>query len=1172
MSGTATTAASEWQARAREKSGGASGSCSSRPAARTPPVAGLEGQFRIPRNGGATDGPRGGDGGRGDSEQPARQGSPDACPAACSLGWCAQAWTLRVVLLSVLIGALAALSYFTGQVDVASCAMSYSRPQYLEQTEFGQSWTRYSTKYKLFLYREGGFDRHMNPSRVPVLFIPGNAGSHKQVRSIASATSSAFVDFVGKNPDAAAERGQIGYDFFTMSLNEELTALHGYSILEQADFVNDAIRYILSLYPKSRARHAQAAGGATLALPTSVAIIGHSMGGVVARTAFTLPSYIAGSVQAIFTLSTPHNNPTASLECHVSDVYDRVNRFWRHGFRNGTLGDVSLVSLAGGSLDAMINSDYAYVGDIAPPRNALSVLSSGVNDVWLSVDHQSVLWCYQMARKFAAMIVQVLDARRPSQLLPLDERMDIMRRQLYSSIDDGFAASRPQIARTTATESYRYVHLAASTTLTLSPTDVAALLSASDVRPRKARAMHLLPLDGQAAGARPVLQLLYDPRLFTAHHDEVELAQFQPALLGCNRRASQGTPDAAPGVICETVPMPEVAKLPLRRRSDDRSAPVNSLHYLEAPLAVVERFEYLGLEIPADATAEGFLQAAVVDAPKQLEWSPGHRRLALPTTIRVPASGDALGMRTRIRLAVPENPLIVFRATITAQHSAPEAESQPPRFHPVVRQSDGRRFESKFWYDERVADIAIHGRGVYFSDESLAGAGEDGRAAGAQWDGLYIDIWADTAAVSGLDVTLRINWYSSLNRMVKRYDMALLALSFVWACLVMAHQLWTWNAGAAAESAADAGEPPVFPSCLSSIERLIRNGTLAAMLVAGLLTPVAQELVAWTMRDTWSPEVMLWWNNLFMGVRGSGWTLCLAPVLLVVISLGFVVLQALVLAAICKLVARMVVRSSRAASSADVAAASAECPKQQPADLLARALLATLAFVVLVSTLVPYQFAFLVIYMAQLITVVQTVSSAYLAAASGTRQRMHAAAALQSLANYQLGLLLFWTSGLPYCAPELLVWVRNLSVLWFEDAPADHNLANVAGYFALRLLASYRVVPRLSGRTAWLPRMLVYTVIGLSIAYAWLFGTRKPYVLYTVANAISALLVAVHVLDGPLRRIAAAGKRTPTPPSPDTASPTELPPASLSANNRSAQETARLASGTPKSQLDRKLR
>ncbi|KAJ1757584.1 GPI inositol deacylase, partial [Coemansia sp. RSA 1752] len=913
--------------------------------------------------------------------------------------------TLCLLLATVVVGLTTAHSYFHGQSDTPNCGMSYSRPRYIEQTEFGRSWTRYSAKYKLYLYREGGFDVHDQPFRIPVLFVPGNAGSHKQVRSIAAASSSAFVKMVGESPHLVDE-GCVGYDFFTVGLNEELTALHGYSILEQADFVNDAIRYILSLYPKTRAKHQLSQ--TKMALPTSVVVVGHSMGGVVARTAFTLPNHIVGSIHAIFTLSTPHNNPTASLERHVEDVYNTINQFWRRGFRNGTLDDVSLVSIAGGNLDSMINSDYAFVGDLAPSRNALSVLSSGINDVWLSLDHQSILWCAQMAHKFSAMMVRIMDARQPTQLVPLDERMAVMRELLYPSIDG--EVSEGVMDKPMGSESYRYVRLADNDEVKLHPVDVRALADYSQTRSRKARALHLLPLHKEGGYNGQVVQVLYDPQLFADQPFDASQTNVQLALLGCNRNSTHNIADADVNVLCTTLSIPKVTKLPLKRDGDDPNLPVHSLHYIEYPLSL-DQYEYVGIEVPAKPGIQGFLQASLTDQPQATEKTIGNTQLLVQPLTIVP--DHKLGVRSRIKLNVPEDPFIVYRTKLVLRRNPATALSQEAKFGPVVRQSDGRRFESKFWYDQHTLDLAIHGRGAYLPTDSEP---SNKTVSSDMWDGLYVDVWADPGYYAGLELTLCINWYSSLNRMVKRYDMALLAMSFVWASLVLLHQLRVWNSDGK------------FPGPLQAIERLVRNGTLAGLVVAAGATPLVQGLVAHVMHDTWSTTTLVWWNNLFLGVRGGSIATVAVPALLVVIALGFVLCQAIVLTAVCAL--------------ASWIGSHITTVNVKTAAVPGRALAATIAFVVFVSTFVPYQFAFLVIYLAQLITVVRTQILSH---------------KTPNLAHYQLGLLLFWTSSLPYCAPELLVWVRNLSVLWFDDAPADHNLVSMVGYFALRMLASYNI-------------------------------------------------------------------------------------------------------------------
>ncbi|KAJ2455455.1 GPI inositol deacylase [Coemansia sp. RSA 2336] len=942
--------------------------------------------------------------------------------------------------------------------DHLNCAMSYSRPQYIEQTEFGRSWTRYSAKYKLFLYREGGYDVHNTANRIPILFVPGNAGSHKQVRSIASATATAYVEMLGKSPELL-DKGCIGYDFFTLGLNEELTALHGYSIVEQADFVNDAIRYILAQYPRARARYKLPSQTAEFALPESVVVIGHSMGGVVARTAFMLPNHIPGSVQALFTLSTPHNNPTASLEWHVEQIYSQVNQFWRHGFHNGTLDNVSLVSIAGGNLDSMINSDYTYVGHLAPSRNALSVLSPGINDVWLGQDHQSILWCAQMARKFALLLIHIMDARQPSQLVPLDQRMDIMRRQLYPAIDYKQTDHIPY-ERITGLDNYRYTREVEGA-VKLYPVDMRMLAESNQQRRNKARGLHLLPLPDVRDR---IVQIIYDPWLFSDAVYGYDEPNVQLALLGCNRISNDN-------IQCTTLSIPTVTKLPLKQDGDDPRVPVRALHYIEYPAKEFAGFSYLGVEVPVKYGSKGFLRAAVTEQPQPRVSKLG----AISTNVKVTGSNGTLQVRNRVRLDIPESPFVVLNAKIRVRRSPQAALTASPQFAPIVRQSDEeRQFESKFWYNPDSVDLAIHGRGAYLSADTLSAKPEEDA-----WTGVYVDFWTDPDFTAEIDVAVSINWYSSLNRLVKRYDMALLALSFVWACLVLVYQLISWDSMA------------VFPSCLQAIERLIRNGTLAAMLVAAAVSPVVQIAVGRLMKDVWSDATLIQWNNLFMGVRGGGFTLVLVPMLLVVVALGFIVCQAVALTCICKLGALLISRVERFVGGAGVRES-----KQPDSIVPVRALLATIMFVAFVSTFVPYQFAFLVIYLAQLIATARSL----------TMHETHGA--------YQLGLLLFWTNSLPYCAPELLVWVRNLSVLWFEDAPADHNLINMAGFFALRLLASYYIVPRLHSEQpsriiGWM-RIVTYACFAMTVTCAWLFCTRRPYILYSVSNMVSMWLAFVH--------------------------------------------------------------
>ncbi|KAJ1674005.1 GPI inositol deacylase, partial [Spiromyces aspiralis] len=336
------------------------------------------------------------------------------------------------------------------------------RPFFIHQSEF-QSWTRFGSKYNLYLYRERGYldtlngsDRHASSvqsrRRVPVLFVPGHCGSHRQVRSIASTVTQMHAELIS---DGSGD-SLVDFDFFAIALNEEFTALHGHSLLEQAEYVNEAIRYILSLYDDDDVSSGGDNTTTTTATtttdsrrPRSVMVIGHSMGGMVARTAFMLPKHLDGSVDTIITLSTPHNFPPVALEQHIYDMYHEVNAFWRHGMalnnshRAPDLRDIALVSVVGGNLDGMINSDFAYIGHVVPePINGMTVFTTGIPDVWLSANHHSILWCRQLVRRLSRAIIELGYLGKTD----VKHRMQVFRRYFGSGFEVEAALGSPVAA------------------------------------------------------------------------------------------------------------------------------------------------------------------------------------------------------------------------------------------------------------------------------------------------------------------------------------------------------------------------------------------------------------------------------------------------------------------------------------------------------------------------------------------------------------------------------------------------------------------------------------------------------------------------------------------------------------------------------------------------------
>ncbi|KAJ6616258.1 PGAP1-like protein-domain-containing protein [Mycena sp. CBHHK59/15] len=166
------------------------------------------------------------------------------------------------------------LLYFA-TLDIANdlspqgCRMSYMWPSYVLQSQFDASWTPLARRYSLWLYREvDGHGRGWEPTHatdgVPVLFIPGNAGSSRQVRSIASSATRQYFEAPYVVAPEFRSRSLKPLDFFAVEFNEDLSAFHGPTIEAQTAYTSRAIAYILSLYPPG----------------TSIIIMGHSMGGI----------------------------------------------------------------------------------------------------------------------------------------------------------------------------------------------------------------------------------------------------------------------------------------------------------------------------------------------------------------------------------------------------------------------------------------------------------------------------------------------------------------------------------------------------------------------------------------------------------------------------------------------------------------------------------------------------------------------------------------------------------------------------------------------------------------------------------------------------------------------------------------------------------------------------
>ncbi|KAI8903193.1 hypothetical protein EDD86DRAFT_250600 [Gorgonomyces haynaldii] len=289
----------------------------------------------------------------------------------------------------ILLFGLSFWSHLNLGIDPKRCDGNYIQPWYLPQP-FVSSNPRLQQRYSLFLSRDKLSTLKLNG--LPVLFIPGNAGNYKQVRSFGAVAQRVKL----------WEKTVPNMDIFTIDTKYELSAFDPQFLMDQAFYCNEAIEYILGLYNNT---------GHT---PEAVYVVGHSMGGIVARYMLQLSNY-KNNILNIVTLATPHREPPFYLRRDMFEFYNSL--------RN-TLNQTTLVSVAGGTRDTLIDSGLSHTDTIFGPKHAFTVYTTGMPGVWSSCDHEGMVWCDQLLTTISRSIYRNFALQNQS----LEHRMDIQRR------------------------------------------------------------------------------------------------------------------------------------------------------------------------------------------------------------------------------------------------------------------------------------------------------------------------------------------------------------------------------------------------------------------------------------------------------------------------------------------------------------------------------------------------------------------------------------------------------------------------------------------------------------------------------------------------------------------------------------------------------------------------
>ncbi|KAJ3358703.1 GPI inositol deacylase [Allomyces javanicus] len=314
-------------------------------------------------------------------------------PRAAKRVWARRLLTFALVVVLAAWFALAA-HWFRDRSAwaVQRCTMSYMWPSYVEIPNdemfnavgaLAKMEIPVPPKYRLFLYREGTLDGDVRPGEsLPVVFVPGNAGSYQQVRSLASR---AAMMWAGDGPGTIVNRTDVKrFDFYTIDYYEELGALSGALVEAQAKYLHLVLWYFYHRYN----------------LTMHVPVIAHSMGAVVAR--------LAEPMGPIITLAAPHRAPPVPLDPYFNALYSVLDTLTTNKLFNWNAPAV--IAVTGGELDTNVAAAWADLH--APPANAswLSVPTTGMRATRTACDHQAILWC----REVVTAMVEALYAAQPA--------------------------------------------------------------------------------------------------------------------------------------------------------------------------------------------------------------------------------------------------------------------------------------------------------------------------------------------------------------------------------------------------------------------------------------------------------------------------------------------------------------------------------------------------------------------------------------------------------------------------------------------------------------------------------------------------------------------------------------------------------------------------------------
>ncbi|KAI0478773.1 GPI inositol-deacylase [Xylariaceae sp. FL0804] len=997
-------------------------------------------------------------------------------------------WTMSLLALFTSVAGVALMfsvlySSLSLHCDSKGCRMSWMSPSFIHFTDFDTEHTRFASKYSLYLYREQGTEPGNKVRGIPVLFIPGNAGSYKQARSIASESARYYHEYL--QPDAAApESGIKNLDFFTVDFNEDFTAFHGQTMLDQAEYLNEAIRYILSLYldPQKSERDPN------LPDPSSVIILGHSMGGVVARASFIMPNYQPNSINTIITMSAPHARAPVTFDPLIVQIYSDINEHWRRAYSKkstveNSLSHVTMVSIAGGGLDTVVPSDYANLESIVPETHGFTVYTSTIPNVWTSMDHQAITWCDQFRKAMVRALYDVVDIREKSQTKPRADRMKSLRKSFLTGLERVAHKSLPETQPTTL--------------LTLG--DDSNVISAQDERlvlrslgmDRKPKA-YLLPIPPAGTPRGRKFTLLTDRRLDRpGEHDKLEVlfCSVYPLQTGQANvpflmdMDLSGDHAGSTRLACKNA-AEDVVLLPASTRATKQpfflegQQQIPPFSYLQYDINDISDHEFAAVIDKSETPTAGWVLAEFSDTvgahlTRHISLA---RLLAFGLELHLPAHRP---MVTEVRIPTIQSSLLAYNLEVGDQVCHKRREL----LRPLVRQYLSKPYESKFFVNAKEVEISLHGVSPYVPPPIKSRRSDEG---------LSLQFWTDPTCAEEISLKLTVDFTGSLGKLYMRYRTILASFPLLVVALVLRKQFRAYDTTGVFIPFSES-----LDSCLrQSLPLLLLSMTFLSLSMGQSNSP--EHKGAWLWRNSTSSDLVQ--NDLLVGTTDPFFWFLIPMIGIICIGVCTGLHYATLLLTSLLSFLYSWVCSSTAVQEGERKRGSS--PKRGLAPVFApssplRRFTTTAVLLFLVATFIPYQFAYVVACLVQLST---NVRAHRLAREAPSPTNVN-------FSNYVHTVLLLMLWILPINLPTLVVWTRNLALHWFTPFSSHHNVLQILPFILLvETLTAGKMVPSVTSRLRHFTNILFF---GIAV-YAALYGVSHAYMLHALVNLVAGWLVFIH--------------------------------------------------------------